>query len=179
MTFTEAPSVTDTIDFRTFTTTSTVTGIVDTVGTTGVFVEVAPGDKTVTFKNQNTTTVTIDADGYVNLKANGVVSSTPGLTVGTSPQAMDVWSGTTYKAAKYIVTARNSGSSTWTALEALVVTDGSSSAVISTWGTVTVGGPTQQVTLAASATGGVVTVTATGAGAGTVVNFTKTYVVGS
>lgn len=93
---------------------------------------------------------------------------------------MDVWSGTTYKAAKYIVTARDSGSTTWTSLEALVVTNGAANAVITTWGTATAGASgTPQVSLSASATGGVVTVTATGAGAGTVVNFTKTYVVGS
>lgn len=180
VTFTEAPSDTDTIDFRTFTTTSTVTGIVDTVGTTGVFVEVVPGDKTVTFKNQNNTTVTIDPNGYLNLEANGVISSTPSVTVGTGGGTLDVWSGTAYKAAKYIVTARDSGGTTWTSLEALVVTNGAANAAITTWGTVTAGASgTPQVSMSASATGGVVTVTATGAGAGTVVNFTKTYVVGS
>ena len=180
VTFTEAPSLTDTIDFRTFTTTSTVTGIVDTVGTTGVFVEASPGDKTVTFKNQNSTTVTINPDGYVDLKANGIISSSPSITAGTGGNTMDSWSGTTYKAAKYVVTARDSGSTTWTALEALVVTNGAANAVITTWGTITAGASaTPQITLSATAVAGVVTVTATGAAAGTVVNFTKTYVVGS
>ena len=183
LTFTEAPQSTDVIDFRIVTTTQTVVATngatTDVAGTTGVFTDVTTGDQTVTFKNNGTTTVTIDPNGYLDLKANGIISSTASVTVSNTGTTIDTWSGTTYKAAKYIITARNSGSTVWTAAESLVVTDGSSNATITTYGIVNAGSNTPQITMSVSISGGNVSVTATGATSGTVVNFSKTYIVGS
>ena len=115
----------------------------------------------------------------MDLKANGIISSTASVTVSNTGTTIDTWSGTTYKAAKYIITARNSGSTVWTAAESLVVTDGSSNATITTYGIVNAGSNTPQITMSVSISGGNVSVTATGATSGTVVNFSKTYIVGS
>jgi len=179
ITFTEAPSETDIIDIRVVTPVSSVGYLQDSTNTTGVYLDYVASDKTVTIKNNNVATVQFDANGYIKLKANGTITSTPSITVGTGGGTMDTWSGITYKAAKYIIIARNSSSTGWTSLETLVVTDGGSNANILTYGVVNAGTSTPQVTISVSATGGVVTVTATGAGSGTVVNFNKNYIVGS
>ena len=81
------------------------------------------------------------------------------------------------RTAKYVFVARNSGSTQWTTVEALVVHDGTT-ASISAYNVVNTGATTQ-ITLSATISGGLVLVQATGAAAGTVVNKQKIYVVGS
>ena len=166
-TFTEAPTSTDVIDFRVMATT--------TIAQTSV------SSGTATYVTANTQSNITAVGTLTSITTSGAIINNGGsVTVGTGGGTMDSWSGSTYKAAKYVVTARDSGSTTWTTLEALVVTNGSANAAITTYGIVNAGtSGTPQVSLSASATGGTVTVTATGAAAGTVVNFGKNYIVGS
>ena len=166
-TFTEAPTVTDVIDFRVMSTTT--------------IVETSVSSGTATFVTGNTQS-NINAVGTLTsiTTSGAIINDGSSVTVGTGGGTMDSWSGSTYKAAKYVVTARDSGSTTWTTLEALVVTNGNANAAITTYGIVNAGtSGTPQVSLSASASGGTVTVTAAGAAAGTVVNFGKNYIVGS
>ena len=166
-TFTEAPTVTDVIDFRVMATTT--------------IAETSVSSGTATFVTGNTQS-NINAVGTLTsiTTSGAIINDGSSVTVGTGGGTMDSWNGSAYKAAKYVVTARDSGSTTWTTLEALVVTNGNANAAITTYGIVNAGtSGTPQVSLSASASGGTVTVTAAGAAAGTVVNFGKNYIVGS
>lgn len=70
VTFTEAPSPEDVIDFRIFTTTSTLTGITDVYGTTGIYLDQVAGDKTIEFKNNAQTTLTLAANGQAHFMSD-------------------------------------------------------------------------------------------------------------
>lgn len=75
VTFTEAPSPNDIIDFRIITTSSTLTGITDVYGTTGLFLDqISPGDGLITFKNSAFDSLVIQANSQAKFLKN--ISST-------------------------------------------------------------------------------------------------------
>ena len=178
VTFTEAPLSSDRIDFRIITTTKTVTSIADAAGTTMVYMDKVANDHAVSFKNNGVDTVSFDAGGNIVLQNNQAITADgSSTTVGTSATTVDSFATGSARAAKYVFVARNSGSTQWTTVEALVVHDGTT-ASISAYNVVNTGATTQ-ITLSATISGGLVLVQATGAAAGTVVNKQKIYVVGS
>ena len=64
VTFTEAPSSTDVIDFRVFTTTTQVTSVLDAAGTTGLLLDTPTvGNKVILFKTNDTESLSIQANG--------------------------------------------------------------------------------------------------------------------
>jgi hypothetical protein len=76
VTFTEAPLEGDVIDFRIFTTTASITELSDYYGTTGLYLdEPTVGSKIITFKNNNTDTLNIQANGQVRVLSNIQTSS--------------------------------------------------------------------------------------------------------
>ena len=174
LTFTEAPQVGDVIDVRILTTQATVNSLSSATGSTEVLLDQTVGDNTIRFITNNTEAIDIDPNGNFVQKVAGRVNATPSITVGTSSTPLDAWSASTYKVAKYLVSAHNAGNTVFTALEALVVTDGASTVNITSYNTVNAGGSTQ-VSLTAAIAGGQVTVSATGVGAGTVVKFDRIY----
>ena len=177
LTFTEAPASTDIVDVRIFTTSTSVTSVVDATGKTGVFLDQVVGDNVITFKNNDVVTMTLEADGHVVLDGGGFISNAAATTVGTSATTVDSFPATDYRVAKYVVSARDSGSTAWTALEVLVVHNGTA-ATATTYGIVNTGATTQ-VTMTATISGGNVLLQAAGAAAGTVVNISRNYIVGS
>jgi hypothetical protein len=70
LTFTEAPSVTDVVDFRIFTTTSSVTSIADVYGNTGVFVDQITGDRVIRLKTSGTDSLKVEANTRVTVTGN-------------------------------------------------------------------------------------------------------------
>jgi hypothetical protein len=190
VTFTEPPAATDVIDFRILTTSTTIVGVgtaeyvtqptqsnITAVGTLTSLSVSGPIYGTLATSAQNNITSVGTLTGLT--LSDALITNAPSVTVGNTATAIDAWSGSSYKAAKYIITARNSGSTIWTSLEVLVVTDGGANATLTTYGIVTAGGANSQISMSTTASGGVVTVRATGAAAGTVVNFSKQYIVGS
>jgi hypothetical protein len=70
VTFTEAPSPEDVIDFRIFTTTSTLTALTDVYGTTGVYLDETVGSHIIEFRNNNQQTLTLSANGQAHFTRN-------------------------------------------------------------------------------------------------------------
>jgi hypothetical protein len=71
VTFTEAPSPEDIIDFRIITTSSTLTGITDVYGTTGLYLDqISPGDGLITFKNSGEDSLVVQANGQAKFLSN-------------------------------------------------------------------------------------------------------------
>ena len=84
VTFTEAPSSTDVIDFRVFTTTSQITAITDVAGTTGLFFDLpSVGSKIATFKTNGTESVSIQSNSDVILAGNLLTSSNAVANIGS------------------------------------------------------------------------------------------------
>jgi hypothetical protein len=70
LTFTEAPSVTDIVDFRIFTTTSSITAIADVYGNTGVFVDQITGDQVIRLKTAGSDSLKVEANTRVTVTGN-------------------------------------------------------------------------------------------------------------
>jgi hypothetical protein len=174
LTFTEAPQVGDVIDVRILTTQVSVNNVSSVSGNSQVLLDQTINDNTIRLITSGNEAINIDPNGNWVQKVGGRINSTPTVTVAATPTAIDIWSGANYKVAKYLVSAHNAGNTAFTAIEALVVTDGSSTVNITTYNTVNAGG-TAQVSITAAIAGGTVTVSATGATAGTVVKFDKVY----
>ena len=69
--FTEAPSPNDIIDFRIITTSSTLTGITDVYGTTGLYLDqISPGDGLITFKNAGFDSLVFQANSQAKFLKN-------------------------------------------------------------------------------------------------------------
>jgi hypothetical protein len=178
VTFTEAPLSTDTVDFRILTTTTSVTSVGSGTGYSRIQYDQTANDNVTRFYSNQTETVDIDATGNVVLLQNqAIIANASSYTAGTSATPIDSFGASDVRTAKYVLVARNSGSTQWTAMEVLVVHDGTTASA-SVYNIVNTGATTQ-ITVTATLAGGVVTLYATGAAAGTVVNKQKIYVVGS
>ncbi len=98
VTFTEAPSSTDIIDFRVFTTTTQVTSVVDTFGTTGLFLDTPTIDnKVILFKTNGSESFSIQANSQARFTGNVVPTANITYSLGTTTNRWkDLWlSGST------------------------------------------------------------------------------------
>jgi hypothetical protein len=98
VTFTEAPSTNDVIDFRVLTTTTSVTSVVDAVGTTGLFLDTPTvGNKVVLFRTNGAESLSIQANNEVQVTGN--ITPTANITYGlgsSNRRWKDLWlSGST------------------------------------------------------------------------------------
>jgi hypothetical protein len=116
LTFTEAPSIGDTIDVRRLTTTQTVTGIASVNGYMQFQVD---NNGAYVYTGSSSTTATTYWDttgGQVSAIANVSVASANTVTT------LDSFSSNSYRTAKYIIQVKNGAN--YQAQEVLVVTDG-------------------------------------------------------
>ena len=98
VTFTEAPSSTDVIDFRVLTTTTTVTSVVDAVGTTGLFLDTPTvGNKVILFKTNGAESFSIQSNSQAQFTGNIVPTANITYSLGTTTNRWkDLWlSGST------------------------------------------------------------------------------------
>lgn len=81
VTFTEAPSATDVVDFRIFTTTSSISTVADMYQTTGMFLDQTSGDQVIHLKTAGVDSLRIEANTKVDISGNlGVGGSFTALT---------------------------------------------------------------------------------------------------
>ena len=81
VTFTEAPSATDVVDFRIFTTTSSISTVADIYQTTGMFLDQTSGDQVIHLKTAGVDSLRIEANTKVDISGNlGVGGSFTALT---------------------------------------------------------------------------------------------------
>jgi hypothetical protein len=128
LTFTENPLVTDIIDVRTLTTTTTVTGLSSTLGRAQINVDDTSGIIFSSGTSGNVLVFSMPAGGgLVSQDANVSVSSANTLTT------LDTINNSLYRTAKYVVQVTNGTS--YQAMEALVIQNGTT-ATISTYSVV-------------------------------------------
>ncbi len=81
VTFTEAPSATDVVDFRIFTTTSSISTVADIYQTTGMFLDQTSGDQIIHLKTAGVDSLRIEANTKVDISGNlGVGGNFTALT---------------------------------------------------------------------------------------------------
>lgn len=98
VTFTEAPSSTDVIDFRVFTTTTQVTSVTDAFGNTGLFYDLpAAGSAITTFRTSGVESFSIQANSEARFTGDVVPGANVTYDLGSSTRRWkDLWlSGTT------------------------------------------------------------------------------------
>lgn len=97
VTFTEAPSSTDVIDFRVFTTTSQVTAVTDIAGTTGLFLDQpAANSKIITLRTFGNESFSIQANSTARFTGNVEPSANLTYSLGSSTNRWkDAWIGGT------------------------------------------------------------------------------------
>lgn len=84
VTFTEAPSSTDVIDFRVLTTSTSVTSIVDTAGTTGLFLDTpVVGNQIITFKTNGSESLSIQSNTAVIVAGDILPSGNATANIGS------------------------------------------------------------------------------------------------
>ena len=122
----------------------------------------------------NDTELAYDSTNNILSIAHGnITASNSVLTIGTTgTDVVDSFTTSSYRTAKYLLQARNSGSTEFQISEVLVVHDGTT-AYLTEYGKIYTGANPLLVSLAVTISTGTLSFTATGAAAGTVVRFTK------
>ena len=124
LTFTENPTDGDLIDVRRITTTSTVTSI--QTGYSLFSVDSFQANIS-TGTSSSIQRINVDGGGNINLVNGSKITYTQtGVTVSTAATSVDSFDKTMYRAAKYIATFTNQGSTAWEVTELLLVHDGTS-----------------------------------------------------
>ena len=145
LTFTEAPAVGDVIDVRVLTTTTTISSL----GSANGFMLFDASDGSGTYANITggvsgpTVRFSLNAEGIISLTNDtkiAINNSAYNIAANNTPYVVDTWTQTRYTSAKYIVTAKNDAT-TMESYEAMVITDQTGNAYISTYGIVNTGSP--------------------------------------
>ena len=140
LTFTEAPATGDAINVRKITTTASVTSIESSNG----FMSFDVGDPSSIYANITggtsapTPRISTTADGLVSLVNDTKIvarGTAVNITANATPYALDSFTQSLYVTAKYIVSAKRD-STNFESYEALVTTDQSGNAYITTYGIV-------------------------------------------
>lgn len=84
VTFTEAPTSTDVIDFRVFTTTAQVTSVTDAFGNTGLFYDLVAGSGITTFRTRGTESFSIQANSQARFSGDIAPSANGTANIGSS-----------------------------------------------------------------------------------------------
>jgi hypothetical protein len=159
LTFTEAPSPGDVIDVRCVVTTAAVSSLTSATGNDQFITLDGDGASIWTGSGLTTKQILVDETGTLNyLNGNKVTYTQTAVNVPTSGNAVviDSFTQTSYSTAKYVIQVKNgSGASgNYTAMEALLVTDGAGNAYVTTYGIVSNG--TASGTLSANVVSGAV-----------------------
>jgi hypothetical protein len=166
LTFTEAPASGDVIDVRRLTTTSTITAISGPNGYMGFYADNNGAYVTTGTSSANNTTYWDTSGAEVNAVGNVTVASANTATT------VDTMSTSTYRSAKYIVQVTNG--TNYQVMEALMISNGTT-ATITTYGTVQTNG--NLGVLAATQSGGNVTLQFIATNTSNVVRIKKDYLV--
>jgi hypothetical protein len=164
LTFTEAPTSTDTIDVRILTTTQTVTSLSSATGKAQVLVDDTNG---ITFDSGTGALPVFQmpiGGGMVSLDANVSIASA------NTPTTIDSFATTSYRTAKYVVQVTNG--TNFQSEEALVVQNGTTASIVS-YGVVQTAG--NLGVLSASISGSTVSVQFTAANATNTVRMFRQY----
>jgi hypothetical protein len=130
----------------------------------------------------STTAVTFDnelvydsTNNILSIGCLNLTAPTGDAVIGTAVTALDSWSATTYRSAKYLVQTKNSGNTIFQISEALVITDGTN-AYLTEYGQIYTSGTTPLITLSADVSGGNVRLLVSGASANNSIRFVKTMI---
>ena len=156
LTFTQAPATGDVIDVRILTTLTNVSSLADSgagynyVSTiVGTGVQIATGNIGANVQ-------------YTFTPTGAMVTNSPNVQVaGTSATSIDVFPTAAYSSAKYLITATNTSTGARQMSEVFVVTDGSTSANVTTLTSLTSPSSANWVTFTAAYSAGNVTLSAT------------------
>lgn len=136
LTFTEPPAPDDIIDSRVLTTSITVSALASGNGLNQFIADDVTGVEIWTGTSTTTRRVLVDTAGNFNLLTGNKVTYTQVVVnVPTTATAtlIDTWGQTTYTTGKYVIQAKV-GSTNVESYEALVLTDGSGNAYVTTYG---------------------------------------------
>lgn len=124
LTFTEPPTISDVIDVRCLTTTTTVEQLADTTGMNQIFAN-GQGISIASGTTSPTTRILVDTVGILHLN-NGIklAYDQSDIAVYTSPVIIDSFDTATYRSAKYLVEVSNATLNQYDIIDAIVIHDG-------------------------------------------------------
>lgn len=128
------------------------------------------GSTDLTYDNELAYNSSTDALQIAHANIKG---STSEVTVGTTVTDIDIFGTGVYRSAKYLIQARNSGSTAWQVSEVLLIHDSTSNAWITEYGLMYTGASPLITSYSADISAGNARIRAIAASAGTVVRFTR------